>query len=182
MINNVVLVGRLTRDPEMRYTQNGIAVTNFRIAVDRRFGRDEQGNKPTDFIDIAAWRKTGELCAQFLSKGALVGIEGRLQVRNWTAQDGQQRTSYEVQAENVSFLESKAERERRESARGDGGYNRPPPPQQQSAPPPPPTTQEAAPAQPSAPAGPPAYDAGPPEPDNAPPPDPVDPDDPFGDQ
>ena len=181
MINNVVLVGRLTRDPEMRYTQNGIAVTNFRIAVDRRFGRDEQGNKPTDFIDIAAWRKTGELCAQFLSKGALVGIEGRLQVRNWTAQDGQSRTSYEVQAENVSFLESKAERERRESARGDGGYSRPPPPpQQQSAPPPPPTTQVAAPDQPSAPAGPPAQDENPPASDLGPPP--MDGDDPFGDQ
>lgn len=118
MINNVVLVGRLTKDPEMRYTQNGIAVTRFRIAVDRPFGRDESGNKQTDFIDIVAWRKTAELCGQYLGRGAPVGVVGRIQTRSYTTQDGQQRQAFEVQADRVSFLESRAERERREGGRG----------------------------------------------------------------
>ncbi|MGQ9731572.1 MAG: single-stranded DNA-binding protein [Candidatus Zipacnadales bacterium] len=118
MINSVVLVGRLVRDPEMRYTQNGIAVTNFRIAVDRPVGRDEQGNKQTDFLDIVAWQKTAELCGQYLSKGAPVGIQGRIQTRSWTSQDGQQRYVVEVVADRVAFLESRAERERRESGGG----------------------------------------------------------------
>ncbi|MBM3499546.1 MAG: single-stranded DNA-binding protein [Armatimonadetes bacterium] len=117
MINNVVLVGRLTKDPEMRYTQNGIAVTRFTLAVDRPFGRDEAGNKQTDFINIVAWRKTAELCGQYLSKGAPVGVEGRVQTRAWTTQDGQPRKDFEVQADRISFLESRAERERREAGR-----------------------------------------------------------------
>lgn len=118
MINNVVLVGRLVRDPEMRYTQNGVAVTRFRIAVDRPSPRDEAGNRQTDFIDIVTWRKTAELCGQYLAKGAPVGIEGRIQTGTYTTSDGQQRQRFEVQAYRVSFLESRADRERREAARG----------------------------------------------------------------
>ena len=163
MINSVVLVGRLVRDPEMKYTQNGIPVTNFRIAVDRPFGRDEEGNKQTDFIDIVAWRKTAELCGQYLSKGAPVGVEGRLQTRSWTTQDGQQRHGFEVQADRVSFLESRAERERREAGRGSGQ------PQQPAPPPAPP------------PAGPPP-EAQPSPPDQEGPPEAPEPEDPFGDQ
>jgi len=153
VINTVVLVGRLTKDPEMRYTQTGIAVTRFRIAVDRRFGRDESGEKETDYIDITAWRKTAELCGQYLSKGAPVGIEGRIRTGSYTTQDGQQRQRFEVVADNVTFLETRADRERREAARGHA------PPPAPSAPPPP---EE------------PAADYEPPEPMNG--------EDPFGDQ
>lgn len=134
MINHCVLVGRLTRDPEMRYTQNGIAITKFRLAVDRPFGRDDTGQRPTDFIDIVAWRKTAELCGQYLGKGSLVGIEGRIQTRSWQTQDGQQRHGFEVQADRVAFLESRAERERRETREPSAGAppEAPPP---QAAPP-----------------------------------------------
>jgi len=154
MINSCVLVGRLTRDPEMRYTQNGIAVTTFRIAVDRPFGRDDEGNKPTDFIDVVAWRKTAELAGQYLGKGAMVGVEGRIQTRTYTTQDGQQRYVVEVQADRVAFLETKAERERREARQQSAGPQAPPPP----------------------PAAPESPDAGP-EPLDI-----TDADDPFGDQ
>jgi single-strand DNA-binding protein len=134
VINQCVLVGRLTRDPEMRYTQNGIAITKFRLAVDRPFGRDESGQRPTDFIDIVAWRKTAELCGQYLGKGSLVGIEGRIQTRSWQTQDGQQRQGFEVQADRVAFLESRAERERREAMDQSAG-ERPEPPAPQAEPP-----------------------------------------------
>ena len=127
MINNCVLVGRLVKDPEMRYTQNGIAVTGFRIAVDRPFGRDEDGSKQTDFIDIVAWRKTAELAGQYLGKGALVGVVGRIQTRSYTTQDGQQRFVFEVVADRVAFLESKAERERREARQQSAQPPAPPP-------------------------------------------------------
>ncbi len=127
MINSCVLVGRLTRDPEMRYTQNGIAVTTFRIAVDRPFGRDEEGKKQTDFIDIVTWRKTAELAGQYLGKGAMVGVEGRIQMRSFTTQDGQQRQVCEVVADRIAFLESKAERERREARQQTTGQQAPPP-------------------------------------------------------
>ena len=154
MINSVVLVGRLTKDPEMRYTQNGKAVTHFTLAVDRQAGRDEAGNREADFIDITAWEKTAELCGQYLSKGAPVGIQGRIQVRKWTTQDGQPRRSFEVKADRVTFLETRADRERREANR-------------QGAPPPAPT-------------------GGRPPDDEPPgyyePPEPMDADDPFGDQ
>jgi len=153
VINNVVLVGRLTRDPEMRYTQSGKAVTRFRLAVDRPFGRDESGNRPTDFIDITAWEKTGELCGQYLGKGSPVGVQGRIQTRTYTTQDGQQRQAFEVVADRVSFLESRAERERREAGRG---YAPPPAPGGGPAPSEPPMGDE--------------------------PPEPMDAEDPFGDQ
>ncbi len=185
MINNVTLVGRLTRDPEMRYTQSGTAVTNFSIAVDRMGGRDEAGNKQTDFIDIVAWQKTAELCAQYLTKGAPAGVEGRLQVRDWTTQDGQSRRSYEVVANRVAFIESRAERERREAASGGGGGGQQP----QAPPPQQPQQQAQQPAQPATPApqAPPPAPAGPaaPTPQQNPGPPPMeytDADDPFGDQ
>ena len=153
MINSVVLVGRLTKDPEMRYTQTGKAVTRFRLAVDRAFGKDESGNRPTDFIDVVAWEKTAELCGQYLAKGAPVGVQGRIQTRSYTTQDGQPRQAFEVVADRVAFLESRAERERREAARS-------------QAPPP-------------APAGAPAPSGGPMDDE---PPEPMDAEDPFGDQ
>jgi len=104
VINRIVLVGRLTRDPELRYTPNGRAVTSFSLAVNRRFS-NQQGEREVDFIDIVAWGKTAETCANHLQKGRLVGVEGRLQVRSYETQDGQKRKAAEVVADNVAFLD-----------------------------------------------------------------------------
>ncbi|MFQ6099337.1 MAG: single-stranded DNA-binding protein, partial [Armatimonadota bacterium] len=90
MVNNVVLVGRLTANPEMRYTPNGTAVTTFRLAVSRPPRRNSQEER-ADFIDIVTWRQTAEFCGNYLDKGALVAVEGRLQTRSWETQDGQRR-------------------------------------------------------------------------------------------
>lgn len=118
MVNNVVLVGRLANDPEMKYTQAGMPITTFRLAVDR--GRkNEQGESETDFLNIVAFQKTAELVAQYCDKGSLVGIEGRVQSRTWEGQDGKNNYSVEIVANNVRFLESKAEAERRRAAKGD---------------------------------------------------------------
>lgn len=105
MLNRIVLIGRLTRDPEAQYTTSGIAVTRFSIAVDRPFKNQETGEKETDFIDIVAWRRTAEFVTQYLTKGRLVAVEGRLQIRNWVAQDGTKRRSAEVVADNVQGLD-----------------------------------------------------------------------------
>lgn len=100
MINRIVLVGRMVADPELRYTPSGVAVARFRIAVDRPF-TNQQGEKQTDFINIVAWRQSAQFAADYLRKGAVVGIDGRLQVRNYTTQDGQKRTATEVVADQV---------------------------------------------------------------------------------
>ena len=106
MINRVVLVGRLTRDPEMRYTQSGIAVTRFTLACDRPFtGQD--GKREADFIDCVVWRKQAENVAQYLKKGSLAGVEGRLQISSYDDKDGQRRYRAEVVADSVRFLESR---------------------------------------------------------------------------
>lgn len=106
MINRVVLVGRLTRDPEMKYTQSGIAVTRFTLACDRPFtGQD--GKREADFIDCTVWRKQAENVAQYLKKGSLAGVEGRLQISSYEDKDGQRRYRAEVVADSVRFLESK---------------------------------------------------------------------------
>ncbi len=108
MFNKVILIGRLTRDPQMRYISSGQAVTNFSLAVERPF-TNQLGEKEVDFIDIVTWRKLAETCADYLVKGQLVAVEGRLQVRQYEVQSGesqgQRRTVYEVVAENVRFLE-----------------------------------------------------------------------------
>lgn len=107
MINRVVLVGRLVKDPELRYTPNtGIAVTTFTLAVNRPF-TNQQGDKDADFINIVVWRKAAENCANYLRKGSLAGIDGRIQTRNYETPDGQKRYVTEVVAENVRFLDSK---------------------------------------------------------------------------
>lgn len=129
MLNRIVLIGRLTRDPEAQYTTSGIAVTRFSIAVDRPFKNTETGEKETDFIDIVAWRRTAEFVTQYLTKGRLVAVEGRLQIRNWVAQDGTKRRSAEVVADNVQGLDRARE--------GEGmapGNDRPPMPQPPNAP------------------------------------------------
>jgi single-strand DNA-binding protein len=130
MVNSVVLVGRLTANPEMRYTPNGVPVTTFRLAVDRGARRDSPEDR-ADFIDIVAWRQTAEFCGNYLDKGALVAVEGRLQSRSWETQDGQRRSAVEVSAFRVHSLESRAERERRQAASGEAppaATGRPPAP------------------------------------------------------
>ena len=102
-MNHVVLIGRLTGDPELRYTPNGVAVTNFRIAVDRTFS-NSKGEREVDFIPIVVWQKQAENCANYLKKGQMVAVEGRLQVRSYEAKDGQKRWVTEVYANNVQFL------------------------------------------------------------------------------
>ena len=104
MLNRVVLIGRLTRDPEVRYTSNSIAVASMRIAVDRNF-KNAQGERETDFIDVVAWRKLAELAKQYLSKGRLIAIDGSLQMRTWQTKEGENRTSYEVVVDNLQFLD-----------------------------------------------------------------------------
>lgn len=99
MLNRVILIGRLTQDPELRYTQSGTAVASFTLAVNRKFQRDE-----ADFIPIVVWNKPAENCANYLGKGSAVAIEGRLQVRSYEAQDGQKRRVTEVVADDVRFL------------------------------------------------------------------------------
>ena len=105
MLNKVILIGRLATDPELRYTPSGVAVTSFRIAVDRRMAPNEAGEKETDFIDIVAWRQSAEFAANYLNKGRLVAVDGRLQIRNWVAQDGTKRRSAEVVAYDLRSLD-----------------------------------------------------------------------------
>ncbi|MBE6920201.1 MAG: single-stranded DNA-binding protein [Ruminococcaceae bacterium] len=107
MLNHIVIMGRLTRDPELRRTGGGIAVTSFTVAVDRDFSSKDE--KKTDFIDCVAWRSTGEFVNKYFSKGSMMLVSGRLQIRAWTDKDGNKRRSAEVVADNVYFGESKRE-------------------------------------------------------------------------
>jgi single-strand DNA-binding protein len=111
VINSVALVGRIGRDPEMRYSASGTAITNFSVAVSRRGAKD--GEQDTDWFNVVAFGRSGEFVAQYLDKGSLVGVEGRIQSRNWTTEDGQKRNSVEIVANAVQALESRAEAERR---------------------------------------------------------------------
>ena len=107
MLNRIVIMGRLTRDPELRRTQNGTAVTSFSIAVDRDFKSRDNGEKATDFIDVVAWRQTAEFVCQYFTKGRMAVVEGRLQIRDWKDKDGNNRRSAEVVADNIYFGDSK---------------------------------------------------------------------------
>ena len=111
MLNHIVLMVRLTRDPELRRTGTGIAVASFSIAVDRDFGSKETGEKETDFIDIVAWRNTAEFVSKYFTKGRMAVVSGRLQIRNWNDKDGNKRRSAEVVADNVYFGDSKRDSE-----------------------------------------------------------------------
>ena len=108
MLNKIFIMGRLTRDPELRRTQTGTPVTSFTLAVDRDFKDKTTGNRATDFIDVVAWRQTGEFVSRFFTKGRMAVVEGRLQIREWTDKDGNKRRSAEVQADNVYFGDSNA--------------------------------------------------------------------------
>ena len=106
MLNKVVLMGRLTKDPELRRTGSGTAVTSFSLACDRDF-KSQSGDKETDFIEVVAWKNTAEFVSKYFSKGRMAVVEGRLQIRDWTDKAGNRRTTAEVVAENVYFADSK---------------------------------------------------------------------------
>ena len=112
MLNHIVIMGRLTRDPELRRTGSGVAVASFTVAVDRDFGGRDGGEKETDFIDCVAWRQTGEFVSKYFTKGSMIVVSGRLQIRSWNDKEGNKRRTAEVVADNVYFGESK---------RNDGG-------------------------------------------------------------
>ena len=115
-MNHVVLMGRLVRDPELRHTQSGLPVVSFRIAVDRKFSKDQGGERQSDFIDIVAWRNTAEFVQKFFPEGRMIAVHGRLQVREWQDKDGNKRWSTEVVADDVYFTG-----EKRDSGGGGGG-------------------------------------------------------------
>lgn len=126
MLNHITIMGRLTRDPELRRTGSGIAVASFTVAVDRDFSNNQSGEKETDFIECVAWRQTGEFVSKYFTKGRMIVVAGRLQIRGWTDKDGNKRRTAEVVADNCYFGDSK-----KESSGGDGygsgygGYNAP---------------------------------------------------------
>jgi len=120
MLNRVILIGRLTRDPELRYTPAGVAVTQFTIAVDRSYSSG-QGEREADFIPIVTWRQLAETCANYLRKGRLTAVEGRIQVRNYENNEGKRVYVTEVIADNVRFLESNREGGAREEGGGNSG-------------------------------------------------------------
>lgn len=107
MLNHIVIMGRLTRDPELRRTGTGIAVASFSVAVDRDFPDSKTGERGVDFINCVAWRYTGEFVSKYFEKGSMIVVSGRLQMRNWIDKDGNKRVSAEVVAEDVYFGESK---------------------------------------------------------------------------
>ncbi len=107
MLNHITIMGRLTRDPELRRTGSGVAVASFTVAVDRDFGGRDGGEKETDFIDCVAWRQTGEFVSKYFTKGRMIVVSGRLQIRNWTDKDGNKRRTAEVVADNCYFGDSR---------------------------------------------------------------------------
>ncbi|BCA84486.1 single-stranded DNA-binding protein [Enterococcus saigonensis] len=126
MINNVVLVGRLTKDPDLRYTANGAAVATFTLAVNRNF-TNQSGDREADFINCVIWRKPAETLANYARKGTLLGVTGRIQTRNYENQQGQRVYVTEVVAENFQLLESRSANEQRQqgstNTNGGGGFN-----------------------------------------------------------
>ena len=126
MLNRIILMGRLTRDPELRHTQTGTAVASFTLAVDRDFKDRNSGERATDFIDIVAWRNTAEFVSKYFTKGRMAVVEGRLQIRDWTDKDGNKRTTAEVVADNIYFGDSKRDGEGGGySTYNQGGYSAP---------------------------------------------------------
>ena len=107
MLNHITIMGRLVRDPELRRTGSGVAVASFTVAVDRDFGGRDGGEKETDFIDCVAWRQTGEFVSKYFTKGRMIVVSGRLQIRSWTDKDGNKRRTAEVVADNCYFGDSK---------------------------------------------------------------------------
>ena len=122
MLNSIIIMGRLTRDPELRRTGSGLAVANFSVAVERDFPDKTTGQRETDFIDCVAWRQTGEFVSKWFTKGSMIVVSGRLQMRSWDDKDtGKKRVVHEILAENVYFGESKKDRDAREATGGAPG-------------------------------------------------------------
>lgn len=125
-LNHITIMGRLTKQPELRRTGSGIAVASFTVAVGRDYSDKQSGEKETDFIDCVAWRQTGEFVSKYFTKGRMIVVDGRLQIRSWTDKDGNKRRTAEIVADSVYFGDSK-----KESSGGDsygnsyGGYNAP---------------------------------------------------------
>lgn len=117
-MNKVILIGRLTKDPELRYTSSNIPVATFALAVDRTFS-NQNGEREADFINIVVWRKQAENCKNYINKGSQVAVEGRIQTRSYDDQNGQKRYVTEVVADNVQFLDTKASREQRANNNSD---------------------------------------------------------------
>ena len=133
MLNRITIMGRLTRDPELRRTDSGVAVASFTIACDRDFG-EKDGQKEVDFIDCVAWRNTGEFVSKYFTKGRMAVISGRLQIRSWTDKDGNKRKAAEVVADNAYFADSKKDGDNADTSAGGntnigpgtfGGYSAP---------------------------------------------------------
>ena len=110
-MNQIVIMGRMTRDPELRQTPNGVPVASFTLAVDRGYTPRDGTERQTDFIDVVAWRNTAEFVSKYFVKGQMAAVSGRLQIRDWTDKDGNKRRSAEVIADNIYFTESKRSRE-----------------------------------------------------------------------
>ena len=122
MLNHIVIMGRLTRDPELRRTGSGVAVASFSLAVDRDFAPKDGGERETDFIDCVAWRQTGEFVSKYFTKGRMAVVSGRLQIRSWTDKDGNKRRSAEVVADNVYFGDSKRDNDGGNSSYSGNAY------------------------------------------------------------
>ena len=130
MLNHITLMGRLVRDPELRRTGSGVAVASFRIAVDRDFAPKDGGERKADFIDCVAWRQTGEFISKYFSKGRMIVVDGRLEMRDWTDKEGNKRTTAEVIVDNAYFGDSKRDSDNSGSytapaAPAYGGYSAP---------------------------------------------------------
>ena len=126
MLNRIIIMGRLARDPELRRTQTGTPVASFRLAVDRDFKDKATGERSTDWIDVVAWRSTAEFVSRFFTKGRMAVVEGRLQMRDWTDKEGNKRTTAEVVADNVYFGDAKRDGDSGggySSGYGQGGYS-----------------------------------------------------------
>ena len=115
MLNHIIVMGRLTRDPELRRTGSGVAVASFTIAVDRDFSPKDGGERETDFIDCVAWRQTGEFVSKYFQKGRMAVVSGRLQIRSWNDKDGNKRKTAEIVADNVYFGDSKSDTQNQNS-------------------------------------------------------------------
>ena len=129
MLNHITIMGRLTRDPELRRTGSGIAVASFRVAVDRDYTPKDGSERKTDFIDCVAWSQTGEFISKYFSKGRMIVVDGRLEIRDWTDKDGNKRTSAEIRVDNAYFGDSKRDGDSGSSytapAGSFGGYSAP---------------------------------------------------------
>lgn len=109
MLNHIIIMGRMVRDPQMRRTGSGVAATSFTVAVDRDFADKQTGEKETDFIDCVAWRQTGEFVNKYFKKGSMIAVSGRLQIRSWTDNEGNKRRASEIVADNCYFANTKKE-------------------------------------------------------------------------